>query len=223
MLKTAELFDLTEVAPPLLALLDTEYPWEVLAQLDRFALGVRRDLRGEVHPSAVVEGEVYLAEGAVIGPYAYVQGPAWIGEGAEVGHAAYVRATTVLGPNVKVGHASEVKRSLFLAGAKAPHFNYVGDAVLGRNANLGAGVKLANLKTIGASVKVGETDTGLRKFSAALGDDVSVGCNAVLAPGTLIGPRTTVYNGAMLRGVYPADSIVKLRQTLERASRRQVV
>ena len=215
MLKTAELFDLTDLAPPLLGLLDTQYPWEVLARLDHFAAGVRRDLRGEVHPSAVVEGEVYLAEGATIGPHAYVKGPAWIGEGAEVGHAAYVRNNAVLGPNAKVGHASEVKRALLLAGAKAPHFNYVGDAVLGRNVNLGAGVKLANLKAVGRAIKVGEIETGLRKFSAALGDDVSVGCNAVFTPGTLVGPRTTVYNGAMLRGVYPADSVVKLRQTLE--------
>ena len=219
MLKTVELFDLGHVAPPLRELLEVTYPWEVLAQLDRFTAGVRRDLRGEVHPTAVLEGEVYLTEGASIGPHAYVRGPVWIGAGAEVGHGAYVRDNAVLGPNTKVGHASEVKRSLLLAGAKAPHFNYVGDAVLGHNVNLGAGVKLANLKAVGRAVTVSGIDTGLRKFSAAMGDDVSVGCNAVLTPGTLIGPRTVVYNGAMLRGVYPADSIVKVRQSVEQTSR----
>ena len=219
MLKTVELFDLGHVAPPLRELLEVTHPWEVLARLDRFAAGVRRDLRGEVHSTAVLEGEVYLAEGASIGPHAYVKGPVWIGAGAEVGHGAYVRDNAVLGPNTKVGHASEVKRSLLLAGAKAPHFNYVGDAVLGHNVNLGAGVKLANLKAVGRAVTVGGVDTGLRKFSAAMGDDVSVGCNAVLTPGTLIGPRTVVYNGAMLRGVYPADSIVKVRQSVEQTSR----
>ena len=167
-----------------------------------FIKGVRRDLRGEVHPTAVLEGAIYLAEGATVGPHAYIKGPVWIGEGAEVGHGAYVRNHAVLGPHTKVGHASEVKRSLLLEGAKAPHFNYVGDAVLGRGVNLGAGVKLANLKAVDGTVEVGETDTGLRKFSAAVGDEVSIGCNAVLSPGTLIGPRTVVYNGAMFtRGV----------------------
>ena len=219
MLKTAELFDLSHIDAPLRELLEVEYPWEVLARLGAFTDEMRHDVRGEVHPTAVLEGAVYLAEGAVIGPHAYVKGPVWIGEGAEVGHGAYVRDGAVIGPRAKVGHASEVKRSLLLAGAKAPHFNYVGDAVLGHNVNLGAGVKLANLKAIGRNVSVGEVDTGLRKFSAAVGDEVSIGCNAVLSPGTLVGPRTTVYNGAMLRGVYPADSVVKLRQTLEQASR----
>ena len=132
-----------------------------------------------------LEGDIYLGEGATVGPHAYIKGPVWIGENAEVGHGAYVRNQAVLGPRSKVGHASEVKRSLLLEGAKAPHFNYVGDAVLGRGVNLGAGVKLANLKAMEGTIKVGETDTGLRKFSAAVGDEVSIGCNAVLSPGTL--------------------------------------
>ncbi len=215
MLTTAELFDLERVAPPLRELLETQYPWEVLARLDIFLQNVQRDVRGEVHPSAVLEGAVFVAEGAKVGPHAYLEGPVWLGEGAEAGHSVYLRGGAVLGPKAKVGHASEVKHALLLEGAKAPHFNYVGDAIIGRNVNLGAGVKLANLKAIGRAVKVGEVDTGLRKFSAAVGDEVSIGCNAVLTPGTLIGPRTTVYNGAMLRGVYPADAIVKVRQTLE--------
>ena len=219
MLKTAELFDLEHVRSPLRELLEVEHPWEVLARLDSFVSGIEHDVRGEVHPTAVLEGDIYLAEGAVVGPHAYVKGPAWLGEGAEVGHGAYLRGSVVLAPGAKIGHASEAKRSLFLEGAKAPHFNYIGDAVLGRKVNLGAGVKLANFKAGGRTVRVGGPDTGLRKFSAAVGDEVFVGCNAVLSPGTLVGPRTTVYNGAMLRGVYAADSIVKLRQTLESTPR----
>ena len=218
-MQNAELFDLARVQPPLRELLEVLYPWEVLAQLDSFVLGIRHEVRGEVHSTAVLEGDIYLAEGARIGPHAYVKGPAWIGEGAEVGHGAYLRGTVVLAPHAKVGHASEVKRSLLLEGAKAAHFNYVGDAVVGCEVNLGAGVKLANFKAGGIPVRVGETDTGLRKFSAAVGDEVFIGCNAVLSPGTLVGPRTIVYNGAMLRGVYAADSIVKLRQTVEQISR----
>ncbi len=117
----------------------------------------------------------------------------------------------MLADGAAVGHASEVKCSLLFAGAKAPHFNYVGDAILGAGVNLGAGVKIANLRNDGAAVRVGTTTTGLRKFGGALGDDVHVGCNAVLGPGALVGARTSVYAGAVVRGVIEADQIVKHR------------
>lgn len=220
MLKTAELFAVDRVCELLRSLLAPEHPWEVLVRLDAFVAEVSDQRLGRIHPTAVVNGPVYLAETAVIYPHAYIEGPAWIGEGAEVGHGAFVRGGVVLAPHAKVGHATEVKRSLFLEGAKAPHFNYVGDAVVGRQVNLGAGVRLANLQVFGGTIRIEGVETGLRKFSAAIGDEVSIGCNAVVSPGTLIGPRTVVYNGAMLRGIYPADSVVKLRQTLESAPRR---
>ena len=213
---TQDLFDISRVAEPLQELLNVPAPWEVLARVDSFLkdLGELPTL-GRVHPTAVLSGPVYLAAGAVVGPHAYIEGPAWLGEGAEVQHGAFLRGGVVLAPGAKVGHSSEVKHALLLEGAKAPHFNYVGDAVLGRNVNLGAGVKLANFKPGGKAVKVAGQDTGLRKFSAALGDDVFVGCNAVLAPGTVVGPRSLIYSGVTLRGVVPADTIVKLRQPLE--------
>lgn len=220
MLKTVQLFAVDRVCEPLRALLAPDYPWEVLGRLDAFVATVSNQRLGRIHPTAVVNGPVYLAETAVVYPHAYIEGPAWIGEGAEVGHGAFVRGGVVLGPHAKVGHATEVKRSLFLEGAKAPHFNYVGDAVVGRQVNLGAGVRLANLQVFNGTIRIKGVETGLRKFSAAIGDEVSIGCNSVLSPGTLIGPRTVVYNGAMLRGVYPADTVIKLRQTLESAPRR---
>ncbi len=219
MLITNELFALSSVGTPLDELLQVELPWQILAKLDEFVANIKDERLGHIHVTAVVEGEVYLAADAVIGPHALVQGPTWIGPGAELGHSAYLRGGVVLGPKAKVGHSTEVKHSLLLEGAKAPHFNYVGDAVIGRFANLGAGVKLANLNTFGHAVKVEGVDTGLRKFSAAIGDEVSIGCNAVLSPGTIIGPRTVVYNGAMLKGCYPADTVVKLRQGLEQTPR----
>ncbi len=217
-MNTQDLFDISSVADPLKELLDVAAPWDILARIDDFLAGLedqRPTLAGAVHPTAVLSGPVYLAPGAVVGPHACIEGPAWLGEGAEVHHGAFLRGGVVLAPGAKVGHSSEVKRALLLEGAKAPHFNYVGDAVLGRNVNLGAGVKLANFKPGGKAVKVAGQDTGLRKFSAALGDDVFVGCNAVLAPGTVVGPRSLIYSGVMLRGVVPADTIVKLRQPLE--------
>lgn len=217
MLKTAELFDLSLLPAELHPLLEAEFPWEVLACLDNFAAEIPHRILGNVHPSAVLSGNVYLAAGATIGPHAYIEGPAYIGEGASVGHGAYLRSNVVLAPKAKVGHASEIKRSVLLSGAAAPHFNYVGDSVLGAHVNLGAGAKLANFRALSGTIKVSGVDTGLRKFGAALGDGVMLGCNSVTGPGTVIGARSAAYHGSMLRGLYPADTVIKLRQTLETA------
>ena len=220
MLRTADLFDVQHLDPTLSSLLRPERPWQVLEELDALMATIVPSLQGIVHPSAIVEGAVMLAAGACIGPHAWVQGPAWIGEGAEVGHGALVRGGCVLGADARVGHASEIKRSVLLPGARAPHFNYVGDSVIGTNVNLGAGVKLANFKTDGSTIAVADQATGLRKFGAALGDGVSVGCNAVLAPGTVVGARTMIYAGALVRGEIAGDAIVKHRPVIEVAERR---
>jgi len=209
------LFDLARVPADWRGLFDEAEPWSPLARMDALLGLLEPQVEGEVHPTAVLEGVVRLEAGARIGPFALVQGPAWIMAGAEVGHAAYVRGGALLGPGSRVGHASEVKHAVLLGGAKAPHFNYVGDSVLGHGVNLGAGVKLANLRVMRGSVSVGGVPTGLRKLGAIVGDDVSIGCNAVLAPGTVIGRGSIVYEGATVRGVVPAASIVKLRPTLE--------
>jgi UDP-N-acetylglucosamine diphosphorylase / glucose-1-phosphate thymidylyltransferase / UDP-N-acetylgalactosamine diphosphorylase / glucosamine-1-phosphate N-acetyltransferase / galactosamine-1-phosphate N-acetyltransferase len=213
---TAELFDLSRVPEPLRTLLDVDAPWEVLPRLDAWLAELAPNGGGgEVHPTAVLEGPVYVAEGARVGPFAYLRGPVYLAAGAEVGHAAFIRGPVALGPGAKVMHASEVKRSLLLGGAKAPHFNYVGDSVVGHDVNLGAGVKLANFKATGEEVKVAGHGIGVRKFGAALGDGVSIGCNAVLAPGTVVGRGTVIYNGAMVRGIVGPNLILKLRQTQE--------
>lgn len=220
MLRTADLFDVQRLPDELRTFLEPERPWQVLEILDGFVGGLVDTREGTVHPTAVVDGNVVLKAGAIIGPHACVQGPAWIGEEAEIGHGAYVRGGCVIGAGAKIGHASEVKRSLFLPGAKAPHFNYVGDSILGVGVNLGAGVKLANFKTDGGSISVGSEDTGLRKFGSALGDGVSIGCNAVLAPGTVVGAGTIIYAGAVVRGEVRADTIVKHRPVTETVPRR---
>lgn len=214
-----ETFDRARIPAVWRPLFDDDPPWAVLARLDAlFAAwsdAGSATLEGSVHPSAVVEGAVRLEAGARIGPHAHVVGPAWLMAGAEVGHGATVRGGVLLGPDAKVGHASEVKRSIFLAGAKAPHFNYVGDSVLGHGANLGAGVKLANLKAAGDGVSMAGHATGLRKLGSWVGDGASIGCNAVLAPGTVIGAHAVVYAGASVRGVVPARSLVKVRSVQE--------
>jgi UDP-N-acetylglucosamine diphosphorylase / glucose-1-phosphate thymidylyltransferase / UDP-N-acetylgalactosamine diphosphorylase / glucosamine-1-phosphate N-acetyltransferase / galactosamine-1-phosphate N-acetyltransferase len=219
MLHTHELFDLEKVSPALRDLLADPLPWKALARLDTFLEGLENARLGAIHPTALVTGKIYLAEGASIGPYALVEGPAWIGPGAQIGHGAYLRGGVVLDAGAKVGHASEVKRAILLAEAKAPHFNYIGDAIVGFDANLGAGVKLANFSVFAGTIRSGEYDTGLRKFGGAIGDEASIGCNAVIAPGTLIGPRTVAYGNTLLRGVYPSGSVVKLRQEQDIAER----
>ena len=218
MIEPRTLFSLDDLPAELAELMNVGRVWEVLERLDEFGQRLRHKVEGELHGTALVSGALYMPEGAQVGPYAMIDGPVWMGPGAFIGHGAYVRGPTVIMAGARVGHASEVKRSILLPGARAPHFNYVGDSILGRDVNLGAGVKIANFKTFGDAVRMDEEDTGLRKLGAAVGDDVSIGCNAVLSPGTVIGARTIVYNGALVRGTIPADTVVKARLEHEQSA-----
>lgn len=179
--------------------------------LDELGVKDQPVIKGDVHPTTFISGRVYIAEGAIVEPTALIQGPCVIGPKAEVRHGAYIRGNTWVGSNAVVGHTTEVKGSIFFDGAKAGHFAYVGDSILGRDVNLGAGTKLANLKLKGDAVKVkhpttGElVSTGLRKFSSIMGDNSQTGCNSVLSPGTLLMPHTAVlpcvhYHGTLLKG-----------------------
>ena len=205
------LFSLDDLPAELAELMDVERVWQVLERLDAFGQSVRHQVEGELHGTAVVNGVLFMPEDAQVGPYAMIEGPVWLGPGASIGHGAYIRGPAVLMAGARVGHASEVKRSVLLPGARAPHFNYVGDSILGRDVNLGAGVKVANFKTFGDAIRMDDEDTGLRKLGAAVGDGVSIGCNAVLSPGTVVGPRSIIYNGALVRGTIAADTVVKAR------------
>lgn len=214
------LFDLARIPSVLQHLIDSEAPWRTLLALDALLAELEPEISGEVHPSAVLRGVVRIEAGARVGPGALIEGPAWVMAGAEVGHVAMLRGGVLMAPGSKIGHSSEAKRSLLLGGAAMPHFNYAGDSVLGHDVNLGAGVKLANLRVFAGNVHVGGVDTGMRKLGSMIGDGVSVGCNAVLAPGTLIGRESIVYDGANVRGVIPERSVVKLRSELDIAPRR---
>lgn len=166
--------------------------------LDHLGVGAEPKILGTVHPAAFISGRVYIAEGATVEPTAMIQGPCVIGPGAEIRHGAYIRGNVFVGANAVVGHTTEVKGSVFFDDAKAGHFAYVGDSILGRDVNLGAGTKLANLKLKGNEISIldpvsnNPVKTGLRKFSSVLGDRAQTGCNAVLSPGTLLFPDTTV-------------------------------
>ena len=206
------------------ALFEGDLPvWTALKNVKQY---LTHSLRRGIHPGALVmDGailigdDIQIGDGCVIEPGAFVRGPVLLGRGCEVRHGAYLRGDIVAGDGCVFGHASEFKNAILLNGAKAAHFNYVGDSILGARVNMGAGSKLSNVKMIHGNVSVssreGRIDSGLRKFGAILGDDVEVGCNAVLNPGTILGPRCMVYPNASVRGCHGARSVLKLVQTLD--------
>lgn len=177
-----------------------------------------------VEDSFVLEGYgIFIGRGSYLEAGALIKGPCLIGESCAVHQSAYLRGNVILGDGAGVGHASEVKGSVLLDHAEAPHFNYVGDSILGERVNLGAGMKLANLElrspsekasgswpTIKIPIGAGLVDTGMTKLGAILGDDVEAGCNAVTAPGTLIGKASWIYPNLTIRkGYYPPGTIFK--------------
>lgn len=197
--------------------------WDALKRLEEY---IQATMQPGVHRSVkIMEGAILLGEDFQIGedcviePGAFLRGPLILGRGCEVRHGAYLRGGVLAGDGCVFGHASEFKNAILLDGAKAPHFNYVGDSILGAGVNMGAGSKLSNVKIIHGNVSVSagsqRVDTGLRKFGAVLGDGVEVGCNAVLNPGTVLGPRCMIYPNTSSRGYYPANTVIKLRQEMD--------
>jgi UDP-N-acetylglucosamine diphosphorylase / glucose-1-phosphate thymidylyltransferase / UDP-N-acetylgalactosamine diphosphorylase / glucosamine-1-phosphate N-acetyltransferase / galactosamine-1-phosphate N-acetyltransferase len=226
-------FDLSD--PQVAELFDEcEYVWDSLKRLDKILSGLVQAatvVHGTVMPGAyVAQSQVYIDEGAHIEAGAFVNGPCYVGPGVEVRHGAYIRGHAVLLRDSLVGHATEVKSSILLPGAKAPHFAYVGDSVLGSRVNLGAGTKLSNVTITSTkdrltgrrpSIRIPyedeRYDTGLSKFGAILGDDCQTGCNSVLNPGCVLEPECLVYpNASVYRGYYTSGTILKLRQNLVR-------
>lgn len=234
MLRPHSFFELSDFAHA--ALFDNKaFVWQAIPGIGAYAQAQLADAYRPALLGVVAEGAylvhpelIYLGEGSVIEPGAYVAGPCIIGRHCEIRHGAYLRGDVILGDHCVVGHASEVKNSIFLNGAHAPHFAYVGDSILGNRVNLGAGTKLSNLAltslkdpitgkrtTIRLEVNGQMVDTGLAKMGAIMGDDAQTGCNSVLNPGCVIGPRTLIYANISLRkGYYLPDTIVKLDQAL---------
>lgn len=202
---------------------DPQRPWELLgAPLDQILQALpERSIDTPVAREAVLLGAgIAIGRGSRIAPGAVLEGPLFLGENVEVRTGAYLRAGVWIGDGCTVGANTEVKRSILLPGASAPHLNYVGDSILGRGVNLGAGTVLSNFRHDGDEISIPiaarRIATGRRKLGAILGDDVKTGCNSVLHPGVIVGMKSEIYPLVQLRaGVYPASSIVKLRQQVE--------
>lgn len=208
---------------------DPEAPWALLGEPLEAALSALPDRAIAVVPAAGVYlrgPRIVVGDGTEIAPGALIEGPVWIGAGVEIRTGAFVRGGSWIGDGAVVGANTEVKRSILLPGAKAPHLAYLGDSIVGAGANLGAGTVLSNFRHDGGEVVIPRPDgerirTGRRKLGAVLGDGVATGCNSVLHPGVIFGRESMTYPGVMLRsGIYPARSVVKLRQQLQILERR---
>jgi NDP-sugar pyrophosphorylase family protein len=224
MFKPADLFDLSQTEH--MAIFEgCQYAWEALNRIESFLLGhLRPALHNRCHGVAYIGEQVFIGEGTVVEDGVMIKGPAIIGRNCELRHNAYLREHVIVGDQCVIGNSCELKNSLLFNHATVPHFNYVGDSILGYKAHLGAGVKVSNVKLVPGNVLVEvdgkPTDTGLRKFGALLGDHTDIGCNAVLNPGTIIGRGSVVYPNVNWRGVLPPDSIAKNKSGQEIVPRR---
>ncbi len=187
-----------------------EYPWEALARIKEFILKLGDTLGDGFERRGA---DVWVAKSAKVAPTAYIGGPCIVDENAEIRHCAYIRGSAIIGKNAVVGNSTEVKNAVIFDGAQAPHFNYVGDSVLGYHSHMGAGAVTSNIKSDKTNVTIrfgaARVETGLRKFGAMLGDHVEVGCNSVLCPGSVVGKGATVYPLSRVRGFVDAESIFK--------------
>lgn len=208
--KISELFDLNEtIAAELFA--GKEYPWEVLPLIKDFILKLGPTLDPEVYEQ---RGEdVWVAKSAKVFDSAYLGGPCIIDEDAEVRQCAFIRGSAIVGKGAVVGNSTELKNVVLFNKVQVPHYNYVGDSILGFKAHMGAGSITSNVKSDKTLVVVKDgaeqIETGLKKFGAMLGDNVEVGCNSVLNPGTVIGRNSNIYPVSCVRGCVPAGSIFK--------------
>ena len=209
-IKTADLFE--NVPEFLKELFDSSiYPWEILPKI--------KEVIEKIVPKGYKEIQkgVFVGENVKIYPTCTIEGFAIIGGGTELRPGAFLRGNVIIGENCVIGNSTELKNCILLNKVQVPHYNYVGDSILGNYSHMGAGSICSNLKADGKPVVVHgdiEYETGLRKVGGILGDHADIGCGCVLNPGTIIGKNTTVYPLTSLRGVYPSDSIVKSTKTV---------
>ena len=189
----------------------TIYPWEILGKIKSYILELGESLSLEEynHPSE----DVWISKTAKVFPSAYIMGPCIIDHGAEVRHCAFIRGSVIVGKDCVVGNSTELKNVILFDNVQVPHYNYVGDSILGYKSHMGAGAIISNLKSDKSLVKIksGEEviETGIKKVGAFLGDYVEIGCKTVLNPGSVIGKESIIYPSSSVRGVVPANHIYK--------------
>lgn len=187
------------------------FPWEALPKISAFILQLGATLSPEEYDR--IGEDIWVSKTAKVAPTAYLHGPLIICDGAEIRHCAFIRGSAIVGRGAVIGNSTELKNCVIFDNAQVPHYNYIGDSILGFKSHLGAGSITSNLKSDRSlvTIKVGDTKlaTNLKKFGAIVGDNVEVGCNSVLNPGTVIGRHSTVYPLSMVRGIVPANSIYK--------------
>ncbi|MGB8356938.1 MAG: UDP-N-acetylglucosamine diphosphorylase [Chthoniobacteraceae bacterium] len=194
--------------------------WDALKQISSYLkFRLQPAIHGRLVGKPFISNAVFIGQGTVIEQGAMIKGPAWIGENCEIRNGCYIRENVIVGNGAVLGNSCEFKNCIVFDEAQVPHFNYVGDSIIGYKGHLGAGVILSNVKLdrseITISSKGGLIPTGLKKFGAIIGDHAEIGCNAVLSPGSVIGRNTIIYPGAQWRGVAPENSIVRFRQALD--------
>ncbi len=210
--KIIHLYNLNEtIAAPLFEGLT--YPWEALPKIKAFIIQLGNTLSADKFNK--IGEDVWIAKSAKVAPTAYINGPAIGDEEAEIRHCAFIRGSAIVGKGAVVGNSTELKNVILFNKVQVPHYNYVGDSILGFKSHMGAGSITSNVKSDKTLVVVRcngeEFHTGLKKFGAMLGDNVEVGCNSVLNPGTVIGRDSNIYPTSMVRGFVPANSIYKTR------------
>ena len=187
------------------------YPWEALPKISEYIMSVGSALSKDEFDQ--IGENIWVAKSAIVAPTAFLSGPLIICPGAEVRHCAFIRGSAIVGSGSVIGNSTELKNCLIFNNAQVPHYNYVGDSILGYKAHLGAGSITSNLKSDKSLVTIPVGDeklaTGLKKFGAIVGDNVEVGCNSVLNPGTVVGRNTNIYPLSMVRGYVPENSIYK--------------
>ncbi len=192
------------------------YPWEALPKISAFICELGKTLDPQKYEQKAEN--VWIAKSAKVAPSANINGPVIIDEEAEIRHCAFIRGNAIVGKGAVVGNSTELKNVVLFNKVQVPHYNYVGDSVLGYKAHMGAGSITSNVKSDKTLVVVkdgkDEIATGLKKFGAMLGDEVEVGCNSVLNPGSVIGNHSNIYPLSMVRGVVPANSIYKKRNEI---------
>ncbi|HEY2123918.1 MAG TPA: UDP-N-acetylglucosamine diphosphorylase [Chthoniobacterales bacterium] len=194
-----------------------KYVWDALKQISSYLqFRLQPGILGELVGKPFISRDVFVGAGTVIEQGAFIKGPAWIGENCQIRSGCYIRENVIVGDGAVLGNSCEFKNCILLDEVQVPHFNYVGDSILGYKAHLGAGVILSNVKLdhreIAVVTEQGDLPSGLTKFGAIIGDRTEVGCNAVINPGSLLGRDCIVYPGANFRGVLPDRSILKVRQ-----------